>query len=266
MITPVQLRQLGVLHAFGVVWRQLVLLSIVALLTVGLGILKPVVFSELIDEGLLPKDWQALKAKCILLLLVGVCGAACGFAHSALSSVIANRVVTVVRATLLDRLADLGSGFFGSTSTGDIATRVNSDSEQVQNFLMSILNMTLMNLLSFGAAMTYIGFVEWRMLLVGFLVAPLVGSCMHLLRNKILSSQLSTRELQSECNQRVIPVVDRMAYLRQISADRERSCRVKTCFRNLQRANVRRDLWLSGSISLTSVEVVPIFWTAGQRG
>ncbi len=106
---------------------------------------------RLIDSGLAGGDPALLNSALIILLLVAVALAAATYSRFFLVSWIGERVAADLRRAVYDRVLSLSPGFFEVTRTGELMSRLTTDTTLLQTIVGSSASMALRNvLLVFG--------------------------------------------------------------------------------------------------------------------
>ena len=113
-----------------------------AVLTFGVGL------RYLIDGGFGAGRVEALDHALEASLIVVVVLAGATFARSYLVTWLAERVVTDLRTRVYDRVIGLSPGFFETTRTGEVLSRLTSDTAVVQAVISASLSQALRNALS----------------------------------------------------------------------------------------------------------------------
>ena len=221
--------------------------TFVAAALVSLNIAKPIVFSRIVDFGILQKDLTVVAIHCSLFASIALALALFSTGHFILSSVLSNRLGVAIRQSVLGRLLDLDCDYYVRTSTGDTLTRVNNDVESIQGYIMTLMNNSMNNLFSFAAAMIYIGFVQWKMLVVGFVVTPFVALALYLLRNILYKTDKSVREARSASNDVIVQSLAQIVNLRLLNVDVAFRERIYNSIGIMKSALIRHDSWLGGS-------------------
>ncbi len=138
------LRLFGFLRPY--VWR-LVLAALALLIAAGSVLAFGQVIREVVDSGLKTGSEAALTQS--LLLFLAVVGAMAGaiMVRSYLLAWIGERVVADLRRAVFDRVLGLDVGFFETTRTGEVISRLTSDTTLLQVVVGSTLAMALRTLL-----------------------------------------------------------------------------------------------------------------------
>ncbi|WP_043644079.1 ABC transporter transmembrane domain-containing protein [Caenispirillum salinarum] len=139
-----------------------------ATLSIGVGL------RRLIDQGLSAGD-PALLDKALLALL-GVIGliAAGTFARYYLVTWLGERVVADIRKAVFDRVLTLNPGFFEVTKTGEILSRLTTDTTLIQTVIGSSASVALRNLLTLTGGLVMLAVTNLELTGLVVLVVPLV--------------------------------------------------------------------------------------------
>ncbi len=125
------------------VFLALVALTVTAGAVLGLG----QGLRALIDSGFAAGNPEALDQALIFLITLSVVMAFGTYARFFLVSWLGERVVADLRASVFDRILALHPGFFETTKTGEILSRLTTDTTLLQSIIGSSASMALRNLL-----------------------------------------------------------------------------------------------------------------------
>lgn len=159
-LAPYKLRVVGALIALTV--------ASVAVLGLGQGL------RGLIDSGFSGGDAGALDNALILLLGLSVIMSGGTYARFYLVSWLGERVVADLREAVFNRVIHLHQGFFEVTRTGEILTRLTTDTTLLQSVIGSSASMALRNALNLigGTVMMFVTNAQLTLLVL--LVVPIV--------------------------------------------------------------------------------------------
>ncbi len=152
-----------------VAWA-VVALTVAALTVLGLG----TGVRRLVDDGFAAADPGFLDGALVALLAFVVLLAVASYARFSLVSWIGERVVADIRRDVYDHVLALDVGYFETTKTGEIMSRLVTDTTVLQVVVGSSLSMALRNVLLMvgGIAMLLVTSVKLTALVI--LVVPLV--------------------------------------------------------------------------------------------
>ncbi|MCW2246428.1 ATP-binding cassette subfamily B protein [Azospirillum fermentarium] len=128
----------------------------------------------LVDQGFAAGDTGLLDRALLVLLGVIVLMAASTYGRFYLVTWVGERVIADIRRTVFDHVLRFSPGFFETTRTAEILSRLTTDTTVLQTVVGSSVSIALRNLLMFlgGAAMLFITSPKLTGLV--FLVVPLV--------------------------------------------------------------------------------------------
>ncbi len=161
-------------------YRWQVVAAAVALLITGLSVLGlGQGLKGLIDGGFANGNAQALDDALYLLLGLSVVMAFGTFARFYFVSWIGERVVADLRKAVFDRILSLHTGFFEITKTGEVLSRLTTDTTLLQSVIGSSASVALRNVLNLigGITMLFItnpGLTAMVLLVVPVVVVPIL--------------------------------------------------------------------------------------------
>ena len=154
-------------------WRVVgafIALSITAAATLGLG----QGLKGLIDSGFSGGDSTTLNQALLLLVGLSVIIAFGTFARFYLVSWLGERVVADLRKAVFDRVLSLHPGFFEVTKTGEILSRLTTDTTLLQSVIGSSASMALRSALNFLGGMVMLFVTNAKLAGLVLLVVPIV--------------------------------------------------------------------------------------------
>lgn len=155
-------------------WRQAagaaaaLIVAASTVLAIGLGL------RHLVDNGIAGNDPAVLDAALVILLGVIVVLAAATFFRSYLVAWVGERVVADLRRDVFAHILKLSPGFFEVTKTGEILSRLTTDTTLIQTVVGATVSMALRNMLLFIGAAAMLLVTSPRLTGLVVLVIPLV--------------------------------------------------------------------------------------------
>ena len=104
------------------------------LISSGLTILAPVLIGHAIDKYLFQGDYRGIFRYAGLILLVYALSAIASFIQTWLTGAVGQRVLFRLRSGLYDQLAELPVAFFNQNKAGDLISRINNDTDRLNQF------------------------------------------------------------------------------------------------------------------------------------
>ena len=155
-------------------WRRVILASIALVVTAmaGLGLGQGI--RLIIDGGFASGNAEALDQALILLIVLSSVMSAGTFARFYFVSWLGERVVADLRNAVFERVLALHPGFFEVTKTGEILSRLTTDTTLLQSIIGSSASMALRNALMLVGGMIMLFITNAKLTGLVLLVVPLV--------------------------------------------------------------------------------------------
>ena len=148
----------------------LLLLSILA--TIGLGLLTPLIFRDLIDRTLPAGDLVRLNLLAAALVAIPVAGAALRIWQRTLDAAIGSGIIFDLRCALYAHLQRMSLRFYTANKSGELVSRLNNDVIGAQNAVTNTMVDVTTNVISVSATVAVMLALEWRLTVLGLLVLP----------------------------------------------------------------------------------------------
>ena len=155
-------------------WRQAVGASVALMVAAGTVLGIGMGLRHLVDNGIAGNDPAVLDAALVILLGVIVVLAAATYCRSYLVAWVGERVVADLRRDVFAHILKLSPSFFEVTKTGEILSRLTTDTTLIQTVVGSTVSMALRNLLLFVGAAALLLVTSPRLTGLVVLVIPLV--------------------------------------------------------------------------------------------
>lgn len=132
-------------------WRLLAVVCLCALVGISVSVAAPVVIGRAVDVCVAVAaggSADGLAWRLALLALLSVVALVAGWAQDFCMTVVSQRVVTGLRARMMEHMMSLDVTFFDSNSRGDIMSRYSSDIEMIRDGMGQTLVQMLTTLVS----------------------------------------------------------------------------------------------------------------------
>jgi ATP-binding cassette subfamily B protein len=129
---------------------------------------------HLIDRGFAAGDRSLLEVSVLVLFGVSVLLALGTYARFYLVTWVGERVVADIRRAIFDHLLSLDPGFFETTRTGEVLSRITTDTTLLQAVVGSSISVALRNLLMFVGGLGLLLLTSPKLTGLVLLVVPLV--------------------------------------------------------------------------------------------
>lgn len=156
--------------------RTYLLVSILFLaLATALGLVYPNLLRILIDDVIVPRNFEDVPMLALTVLGVVILKAGMQFLHGFFGGRLGNYLAYRLRNACYEKLQFLSFRYYDTAKTGDLMSRLTGDLEAIRNFIgfgfAQILNMVLM--VVFGAIMMMT--MSWKLTLLTLVCIPLLA-------------------------------------------------------------------------------------------
>ena len=233
-----------------------------ATLSMGRGV------QVLIDQGFGGKSSADLRSAIALLIVIAVAMAFGTFVRFYLVSWLGERISADIRTAVFDNIVRLHPGFFETNRSGEIMSRLTTDTTLLQTIIGSSFSMALRSSLTTSGALVLMFITNLKLSLIIALGVPLVllpilvfGRRVRKLSNQSQDSIASVGSYAGEVIQHIRVV---QSYTREqfesAAFDRE----VELAFDIARRRIWQRSLLICGAMLLLFVGMAGMLWEGGQ--
>jgi ATP-binding cassette subfamily B protein len=170
---PALLRRVGAL--FGPHTGRLVVIGVSIVVASGLGVITPFLTQRVFDDALFVTGGPNLRLLTFLValqILIPLVSSLIGVLQTYLTTLLGNRVMADLRNRLFTHLQSMDLGFFTSTKTGVIQSRLQNDVAGVQNVLTETASSILSNIVTVSASLIAMLLLSWQLTLVALALLP----------------------------------------------------------------------------------------------
>ena len=143
-------KKIHVLKLFSVLRKHISLLILVlalSLVTMSIGLLQPLIMREIIDKGVLGKDYSMLFYLSIILVILHISNTVFSLLRNYFNVLLSERVAHELRVRLFEKALELGHEL-ENIMTGDIIARLLSHINRLRDFLVNSFQTFLLNTIS----------------------------------------------------------------------------------------------------------------------
>jgi ATP-binding cassette, subfamily B, bacterial MsbA len=181
-------------------YKFILSLSLVSLIVLSLtNTAFLVIIKKITDHGFGSEVGHKQVSLAFLLLIVMVIRALSGLFSSYFMKSISMRTVESIRCDLFKKIMMLPVNFFDKNSSSHIVSKINNDVQQLSNVITDIGFNFIKDGISFIGIISYMLYLDWRLTLTFFLLAPLLTYYLKMmsprLRNAGTVSQHAMGEL-----------------------------------------------------------------------
>ena len=189
------------------------------------------------------------------------------FLSSATIIPIRTGVVRDIRNQLYQKITSLSLGFFSEERKGDIIARMSGDVQEIENSIMSSLDMLFKNPILIIAYFTTLIIISWQLTLFTIVFVPVFGWFMGLVGKKLKQKSIKAQALWSDTMSQVEETLGGLRIIKAFCAEEKMNARfdkVNTAYRNdIMRVNIRQQMAHPMSEFLGTVMIVIVLWFGG---
>lgn len=114
--------------------------------------------------------------------------------------VVSQKALYRVRTYLFDKIERQDMHFYATYRTGDLMTRLTGDLDAVRHMIAWVIRTIVESLALMGATAVYFFYMDWRLALCLFAIAPFIFLIIILFKNKVAPRHRALREKLAEMN------------------------------------------------------------------
>lgn len=168
---------------------------------------------------------KTLLILCVALGFMTLLKTACYFGSSAVMIPIRTGVVRDIRRQLYDKIMALPLGFFSQERKGDIIARMSGDVNEVENSIMSSLDMLIKNPILIAIYFATLIYVSWELTVFTILVVPVLAWAMGAVGRQLKKKSLQAQELWSDTMSQVEETLGGLRVIKAFTAEKNMSDR-----------------------------------------
>ncbi|MBO5156610.1 MAG: ABC transporter ATP-binding protein [Prevotella sp.] len=189
------------------------------------------------------------------------------FLSSATIIPIRTGIVRDIRNQLYRKINALPLGFFSEERKGDIIARMSGDVQEIENSIMSSLDMLFKNPVLIIAYFATLLFISWQLTVFTLLIVPVMGWFMGYVGRKLKQKSITAQALWSDTMSQVEETLGGLRIIKAFCAEKKMNDRfntINTNYRNsIMRVNIRQQMAHPMSEFLGTVMIVIVLWFGG---
>ena len=189
------------------------------------------------------------------------------FLSSATIVPIRTGVVRDIRNQLYQKINSLPLGFFSEERKGDIIARMSGDVQEIENSIMSSLEMLFKNPILIVGYFAMLLFISWQLTVFTLVIVPIMGWFMGWVGRKLKAQSVKAQSLWSDTMSQVEETLGGLRIIKAFCAEDKMNRRfdaINTSYRNdIMRVNIRQSSAHPMSEFLGTVMIVIVLWFGG---
>jgi len=205
--------------------RQHIIVAVACvIISTAANLLGPIITAKIIDTAIKHGDYSLLLRYAGLLAAVYLVGLAAQYAQTLRMGTVGRNVLFKLRGRLFDQLSRLPIAFFAQNRAGDLISRVNSDTDKINQFFSQALMQMFGSLFRVAGAAILLLVLNWQMGLIALapalamlVITQMLSAWVKHTNRKSLESlgTLSGDVSESLANFQVIVAFNRVDYFRE---------------------------------------------------
>ena len=189
------------------------------------------------------------------------------FLSSAMIIPIRTGIVRDIRNQLYHKITSLSLGFFSEERKGDIIARMSGDVQEVENSIMSSLDMLFKNPILIVAYFTALVVISWQLTIFTILFVPGFGWFMGFVGRKLKAQSTEAQSLWSDTMSMVEETLGGLRIIKAFCAESKKNAafaKVNGLYRDhIMRVNIRQQMAHPMSEFLGTILIVIVLWFGG---
>ncbi|MDT3357036.1 MAG: ABC transporter ATP-binding protein/permease [Bacteroidota bacterium] len=211
---------------------------------------------------------KTLLILCLFLCVLTFIKTACYFGASAVMIPIRTGVLKDIRNELYNKILSLNLGFFSQERKGDIIARMSGDVNEVENSIMSVLDMLIKNPILIVGYFVALVYISWQLTLFTIVVVPVLGWGMGVIGKQLKKRSLLAQELWSDTISQVEETLGGLRVIKAFIAEKKMSERFDKVTGSLRsktaKVSTRQALAHPVSEFLGTVMIAIVLWFGGH--
>ncbi len=203
----------------------------------------------------------------VFLVLMTLLKTASYFASSAAIIPLRTGIVRDLRTKMYDKVVSLPLGFFSKEKKGDIIARMTGDVIEVENSIVTSLDMLIKNPIFIVIYFVTLVYVSWEMTLFTICVTPLLGWVMGSIGRKLKAKSLVVQQKVGDTTSQMEETIGGLRVIKAFVAEKKMSGRFRKCCDELRnavmRVTMRQALAHPMSEFLGTCIIVIVLWFGG---
>jgi ATP-binding cassette subfamily B protein len=155
---------------------QVVSVVVLILITASIGVINPLLIRTVFDDGLFPAsggpNMELLWTLAAIMTSIAIANGLMGVLQTYMTNHVGQSVMRDLRDSVYAHLQGMSLGFFTSTRTGEIQSRISNDVGGIQSVVTSTLTDTLSNTVIFLSTLVAMLILSWQLTIVAVATVP----------------------------------------------------------------------------------------------
>lgn len=233
------------------------------------GLITPLLFGQFIESiNADQKSMHKLNETILELILLFVVSSAFSMLRGALFTLAGERLVSRFRTRLFDHIMFQDIAFFDTNQSGELQSRLSSDTGAIQNAVTVNFSMSLRMIVQAVCSFVVIFFISWKLTLVMLSVVPVVGVCARMYGTFVKTLSKNYQDSLAKASETAEEAFSSIRTVRSFSRERHQvakyATRIDTAYQYGKRRAWAYGTFLGGIGLLGSLAVCLVLWMGGK--
>ena len=229
---------------------RLGLILALSLITTVLVLAQPYLTKLLIDEGLIAGRFDTVLKVCSLMIILAILSAFLGGLNHWLYIKVSARLLFALRAAIFDHLQSLSPGFYLEHSTGDILSRLDGDTAELQRFITDMLLSSVNGLLALAGGLAVMIWLDWRLSVLSFILLPVHIVFLRRMRPRVETRTKEVRERTATITGFFVERLQNIKFIQTMNAELRETQRLDKLHENFLQSLLKQQLtnYVTGTV------------------
>lgn len=222
-----------------------------------------------VDKGIGAGDATLLDRGYELLLVAVLLLAGATWVRFFLVTWVGERIVADIRSDIYARLITMHTGFFESTRTGELLSRLTTDTTVLQNQLTSSISVILRHALMLIGGLTLLLITSWELTSYLLLIVPLVVAPILIIGNRVRRLSREAQDRVADINAQAEETFNAVRTIQSLALEEIETARFTGYVNAAKRSGLSRirmkALLIAIVIGLVFGAIATVLWIGGQQ-
>lgn len=193
-----------------------------------LVLVQPWLTKQLIDDGLLARNFPVLATVAGLMIVAGLLATALSGVNRYLHTRLSGRILFALRDDLYQHLQTLSPGFYGQRRIGDLMSRIDGDVAEIQRFAVDSLFSAVSSIIGLLVALGMLLALSWKLSLLALILIPLDVLWLRWMRRKVERDVRQLRERSADVSSFMVETLPVMKFIQSAGQQQREAKRLET--------------------------------------
>ncbi|MBU4216269.1 ABC transporter ATP-binding protein/permease [Candidatus Parcubacteria bacterium] len=143
--------------------KRLLLAMLAVFINAGLNLLAPVLIGHTVDAYILTKQYSGVLTFSIILLTMYVVALIANYFQTMFMGTVGQHLLFNLRNAIFSKIQSLPVAFFNQNKAGDLISRINNDTDKLNQFFSQSIHQFIANVITIIGAGIFIVTINWRL-------------------------------------------------------------------------------------------------------